>query len=115
MWVKPQGTSAPESMNTYETEYMMYWSSDFCYDRIASATTLKRYQTLRRYLHENDNTEKNNEQNVNDKLFKVRTLLKLVRNNCIKIESEQWHSTDKQISENKKKWWCQIIQSPKNP
>ena len=101
MWVKPQGTSAPESMNTYETEYMMYWSPDFCYDRIASGTTLKRYQTLRRYLDANDNTEKNNEQNVNDKLFKVRNLLKLVRNSCIKIESEQWHSTDKQISEKK--------------
>ena len=68
------------------TQYKMYWSPDFCYNRIAFVMTLKRYQALRRYLHANDNTEKNNKQNVNDKLFKVLPLLEVVRNNCIKIE-----------------------------
>ena len=63
----------------------MYWSKEFKYDPIASTMTLKRYETLRRFLH------------ASDKLFKVRPLLNLVRNNCIKIEPEQHHSTDEQI------------------
>ena len=63
----------------------MYWSKEFKYDPIASTMTLKRYKTLQRFLH------------ASDKFFKVRPLLDLVRNNCIKIEPEQHHSIDEQI------------------
>ena len=59
--------------------------------------TLKRYQTLRRNLHTNDNTENYNEQNLNDKLFKVLPLLELVKKNRIKIDPKQCHSLDYQI------------------
>ena len=78
-------------------QYKMYWSPEFRCDRVTSAMTLKRYITLRRFLHANDNTKKNDPKNINDKLFKVRPLLELVRNNCIKIEPEQCHSIDEQI------------------
>ena len=88
------------------TQYKMYWSPDFGYNGIASAMTLKRYQTLRRYLHANGNTEKNNQQNVNGKLLKVRPLLELVRNNCIEIELEKCHSIDEQAIPAKTKRSC---------
>ena len=80
------------------TEYKMHSSPDFRYDCIASAMTLKRYQILRRHFHANDNTGKNNEQNVNAKLFKAGPLLELMRNNYIKIDPEQCHSIDEQVS-----------------
>ena len=67
------------------SQYKMYWSKEFKYDPIASTMTLKRYKTLQRFLH------------ASDKFFKVRPLLDLVRNNCIKIEPEQHHSIDEQI------------------
>ena len=59
--------------------------------------TLKGYETLRKFLHVNDNDSRNNPKNSNDKLFSVRPLLDLVRNNCIKIDPEKSHSIDEQI------------------
>ena len=79
------------------SQYKMYWSKEFKYDPIASTMTLKRYETLRRFLYASDNNNKNNPENAGDKLIKVRPLLDLVRNNCIKIEPEQHHSIDEQI------------------
>ena len=61
------------------------------------AMTLKRYETLRKFLNVNDNDSRNNPENSNDKLFKARPLLDLIRNNCIKIEPEKSHSVDEQI------------------
>ena len=75
----------------------MYWSKEFKYDSIASTMTLKRYETLRRFLHASDSNDKSNPESPGDKLFKVRLLLDLVRNNCIKTEPEQHHSTDELI------------------
>ena len=49
------------------------------------------------YIYINDNDSQNNPENSNDKLFKVRPLLDLVRNNCIKTEPEKSHSIDEQI------------------
>ena len=61
------------------------------------AVTLKPYETLRKFLLVNDNDSRNNTKNLNDKLFQMRPLLDLVRNNCIKIEPERIHSIDEQI------------------
>ena len=69
----------------------MYWSSEFRYERVAMAMALKRYETLRMFLRVNDNVSRNNTENSNNKLFKVRLLLDLIRNNCIKIETEKSH------------------------
>ena len=49
------------------------------------AMTLKPYETLRKFLLVSDNDSRNNTENLNDKLFKMRPLLDLVRNNCIKM------------------------------
>ena len=79
------------------SQYEMYWSPEFRYDKVRSAMTLKRYKLIRRFIHANDNTKKTNPENVIDKLFKVCPLLDLVKNNCIKVEPEQCHSIDEQI------------------
>ena len=61
------------------------------------AMTLKRYETLRTFLHLNDNDSPNNPKNSNDKLFKVTPLLDLVRDNCVKVEPDKSLSIDEQI------------------
>ena len=75
----------------------MYWSPEFCYDKIRFAMTLKRYKLIRWFIRAKDNTKKTKPENVNDKLFKLRPLLDLVSNSCIKEEPEQFHSIDEQI------------------
>ena len=40
------------------SQYEMYWSPEFRYDRVRSAMTLKRYKLIRRFIHANDNTNK---------------------------------------------------------
>ena len=67
------------------SQYKMYWSPEFRYERVAMAMRLKRCDTLRKFLHVNDNDSLNNPENSNNKLFKVRPLLDLVRNSCIKL------------------------------
>ena len=79
------------------SQYEMYWSPEFLYDKIRPAMTLKRYKLIRRFIHANDNTKKTNLENVKDRLLSVCPLFDLVRNNCIKIEPEQCHFIDEQI------------------
>ena len=75
-------------------QYKMYWSPEFRYERVVMAMTLKRHEILRTFLHVNDIDSLNNPENSNEKLFKMRPLLDLLRNNCIKIEPEKIHSID---------------------
>ena len=63
----------------------------------AFTTTLKQCATLRKPIHFNDKN-KNNPHNIPDKLFKVQPLLALAGNNCLNVESEQFHYIDEQIS-----------------
>ena len=78
------------------------------------AMTLKRYETLKKFLHVNDNNSRNNLDDPNDKRFKVRPLLDLVTNNCIKIEPEKSHSIDEQIMPAKtKRSRGEILHNPK--
>ena len=65
------------------SQYKMHWSPEFQYESVVMAMTLKQYETLRKFLHINVNDSQNNPKNPNDKLFKVRPLLDLVRNNWI--------------------------------
>ncbi|XP_057309999.1 uncharacterized protein LOC130647998 [Hydractinia symbiolongicarpus] len=57
----------------------------------------KRYIDLRRYLHVVDNTTKEQPENKNDKLFKIRPVLEAIQENCFKIEPEPVQSIDEQI------------------
>ena len=79
------------------SQYKIYWFPKFQYERVAMAMTLKRYETLKKFLHVNGNSSRNNLDDSSDKLFKVRPLLDLVTNNCIKIEPEKSHSINEQI------------------
>ena len=55
------------------------------------------YKLLRRYIHVVDSTKKGEEANKNDKILKIRPVIKAVRDNCQKIEPEPIHSIDEQI------------------
>ena len=65
------------------SQYKMHWSPEFQYESVVMAMTLKQYETLRKFLDVNVNDSRNNPKNPNDKLFKVRPLLDLMRNNWI--------------------------------
>ena len=65
--------------------------------------SLKSYELLRNFLHAVGNTTKDNSKNKNDKLFNIKPLLQLVRQNCLKIEPEELHCIDEQTIQAKTK------------
>ncbi|MEM6686592.1 MAG: transposase [Bacteroidota bacterium] len=77
--------------------YQMYWKTETRYDKVADVMSAKRYIDLRRYLHVVDNTTKEQPENKNDKLFKIRPVLDAIQENCSKIEPEPVQSIDEQI------------------
>ena len=54
---------------------------------------MKRFEKIKRYLHFADNNSINT-QTV--KLAKIKPIINLVRNECIKIEPEEYHAIDEQ-------------------
>ena len=80
--------------------YDMYWSNEFRINFIADVMGLKRYESLRRFLHANDNTKRDENPG---KLFKVEPVINVVRDNCAKIEQECNQSTDEQMMPAKSK------------
>ena len=71
--------------------YDMYWAAETRYTRIVDVMSNNCYKQLRKYIHVVDNSTKENPENKNDKLFKMHSILEGIRNNCIKIESEEVH------------------------
>ncbi|KAL3286440.1 hypothetical protein HHI36_000948 [Cryptolaemus montrouzieri] len=69
-----------------------YWSLNLRFDPIANMTPLKIYQLLRSNPHLVDN-----EQNSNNRYFKIRPLLEKVRDNCLRIEEEKKFSIDEMM------------------
>ena len=61
---------------------------------IADIMGLKRYESLTRFSHANDNTKRDEN---SGKLFKVEPVISAVRDNCAKIEQECNQSTDEQM------------------
>ena len=59
--------------------YPMYWKVETRYDKVADVMSAKRYIELRRYLHVVDNTTKEQPENQNDELFKIRPVLEPLR------------------------------------
>lgn len=72
--------------------YTDYWSKDFRYDKVANIMPLKRFETIRRYIHFVNNEEQND-----DRFFKVRPVLESLRKNCLSIEQERRHSIDEMM------------------
>ena len=73
------------------------------YAPIADITIRTRYRTLCQYLHVVDNTKKDEAQNKEDKIFKIRPMLEAMRNNCVKVLPVSVHSIDEQIIPTKTK------------
>lgn len=72
--------------------------------------SLKRYELLRRFFHVEDNTTKENSENKNDKLFKIKLLLEPVRQNFLKVEPEEVQCIEEQIIPAKIKRRCGMRQ-----
>ena len=85
------------------SQWKTYCFPKFRYEQVAMAITLKPYETSRKFLRVNNKGSWNNFDNSKDKLFKVRPVLDLVRNNCTKTEPENSHSIDEQIIPTKTK------------
>ena len=63
-------------------------------EQVTLLFSLKRYKKLHVFLNVVDNTEKEKEENKDDRLFKVKPLLDAVRASCLEIEPEHIHSVD---------------------
>ena len=93
--------------------FCMYWANDTRYSVIADITS-RRYQKLREFLHVSNNLEYEKPENINDKLFKIQSVLDHVRKKCVFVEPEREHSIDEQIVPAKIKY-SEICQyNPKN-
>ena len=69
-----------------------YWSYALQSPSIADAMQRNRYKILSKFLHFVNN---NFNHDTSDKLFKIRYVIKTVRNECIEIELEEYQAVDK--------------------
>ena len=95
--------------------YDMYWASETKIPRVSEVMSRNRYKSLSKYLHVRDNSEKDHEENKNDKLFKISPVLDHVQKNCLQIEPEQDNSIDEQIIPAKTKYSGIRQYNPKKP
>lgn len=72
--------------------YTDYWCQAFRYERISNIMSLKKFQQIRRFIHFN-----NNLLDDGDRYYKVRPLVQMLRENCLKIEHETKFSIDEMI------------------
>lgn len=72
--------------------YTDYWSTKCRYEKVAGVMTLKKFQSIRKFLHFNDNLRDDG-----DRYYKIRPLLQIVRANCLKVEEETRFSVDEMM------------------
>ena len=82
------------------SSYANYWSRELRYPPVVEVISRNRYQELIRYLHFVDNTTVNKR----NKLGKIKPVIEAVRNECIKIEPEEFQNIDEQIIPSKTKF-----------
>lgn len=70
-----------------------YWSNDLRFEPIASAMGIKRYRSIKRFLHFCDNTNVDK----NDSYYKVSTVMTHIRQGCLKVEEERSFAVDEMI------------------
>jgi hypothetical protein len=87
--------------------------SELWYPSIADIMPRKRFEKLRRFLHFVDNMA--NDDNTQDKLFKVCCVVEEVAPNCRKVHPEENHSVDEQIIPLKTKYSRIQQYNPKKP
>lgn len=73
--------------------YTDYWNRRLRFTNIADLMPIKRYQTIRRYIHFIDN----NLDDDGDRYFKVRPIVEKIRQNCLKMNEEQNFSIDEMM------------------
>ncbi|XP_039278470.1 uncharacterized protein LOC120350124 isoform X2 [Nilaparvata lugens] len=72
--------------------YTDYWSGNLRFDKIANIMPLKRYQSIRRFLH-----FANNEHMNDDRYYKIRPVLEHIRQKCVSLEQEKKNSIDEMM------------------
>ncbi|XP_065060246.1 piggyBac transposable element-derived protein 3-like [Rhopilema esculentum] len=78
--------------------YRMYWQSSTRYEQVANIMSRDRFELIKRFLHFEDNSNAPDPKDPNkDKLFKVRKLFEMLRQNCLKVKPEEHNSVDEQI------------------
>ncbi|KRY45272.1 PiggyBac transposable element-derived protein 3, partial [Trichinella britovi] len=77
--------------------YSMYWSTELRCDAIADAMSRNRFREVLRYLHFNDNSETvpDRESPCYDRLFKIRPLIESIRQSCLRLEQEEYHTSQR--------------------
>ena len=79
-------------------DYWFYWELETRYQLIASAMSRHQFESLKRLLHFNDNTkDKKRDDETRDRLFKIRLLFEMLRQNCFSQKPEEHNSIDEQI------------------
>ena len=78
--------------------YRMYWQSSTRYEQVANIMSRDRFELIKRFLHFEDNSNAPDPKDPNkDKLFKVRKLFEMLRQNCLKVKPEEHNSVDEQM------------------
>ena len=91
--------------------YKCCWSQQLRYYPVPDVMSRKRFQLLLENLHfvNSDKIDKNS------KLAKTRPIVDIVRNQCIEVEPEEYHSVDEQIIPTKTKLSSIWQYNPKKP
>lgn len=74
--------------------YTDYWSNACRFETIATVMPLKRFQKIRKYLHFADNSSNGG---TDDRYFKIRPLLDIIRSSFLSIEEEGKYSIDEMM------------------
>jgi len=79
--------------------YKCYWSTEIRFSAVADVMSRNRFSDLTRYLHFNDNNTATTDRDDPhyDRYFKVRPLLTMLRESCLKVEPKEKQSVDEQI------------------
>ena len=75
--------------------YRFYWALETRYELITSAMSRDRFESLKRFSHFNDNTkDKKRDNEIGDRLFNIRPLFEILRQNCLSQKPEEHNSID---------------------
>jgi len=71
--------------------YKMYWSRELHFPAIADVMSRNKFEELTKYIHFKDNSQTvtNRDDNNYDRFYKVRPLLNMLHDACLKLEPEE--------------------------
>ena len=78
--------------------YRFYWELETHSELTTSAMSRDRFENLKRFLYFKDNTkDKKRDDETRDRLFKIRPLFEMLRQNCLSQKPEEQNSIDAQM------------------